>query len=1106
MAISTPKSTIISAEDPSAYKALTTSYINDTAGVFDVTANQTATVALSSATGTSNLSINTTGGKSVVLAGITTTGTATSIVDSVSILNTDKDIFVTGIDQSTTQQFIYNNGGTGVAEPATNTTLGGIIVGDGLSVDADGVLSLDLPQATTSVLGGVKVDGSTIVINDLTGVISATGGGGEGGYTLPVAGLAPNGNLGGVKIGANMLIDSNGVLSTLPNNTYQVGVSTFDAATARLSLTQFPAATTQNVKFTGLDGITVQADAATSEITFLNSGVTKILAGTGVTLTSTNNDGTGEVTINSTGGGTGSEPATIGITTTGTGLKFNNSFTASVTGTGTFTLSGTLFPTFGGTGYNTYTYGDMLYGTANNNLAKLQIGLKGQVLMVDGTTTLLPVWKDLPSTSTTYTLSAETDTGGAAITLTGSDASTDAIKLAAGSNITISRTDANTITITGTSSGGGTGVAGVSKVISGTGITLSSSNGDGTGDITISNSGVTSITSTDLSVTGTGAVTLGLNTISATKGGTGQTTYAVGDILFANSTSTLSRRTIGNTGQVLTVVSGLPQWADPATSGGTGTVTTVSVASANGFAGTVATADSTPAITLKTTVNGILVGNSTTGVVSAVTIGSGLSFSGGTLSASGGGTGTVTSVSFTAANGFTGSITSSTTTPAISVGTSVTGLLKGNGTGVSAAVSGTDYAPATSGTSILYGNGSGGFSSVTIGSGLSFTGGTLAASGGGGGTGTVTSVGISGGTTGLTTTGGPITSSGTITLGGTLGVGNGGTGLTSFAAGDIIFATAANTLGKLAKGNEGQVLKISGGVPAWGPDISATTTGTVTSVTVSSGDLTVTGSPITTSGIITLTLNTVPYNKGGTGITSYSKGDIIYASASNTLNKLPIGTTDGHVLTVNTTTGVPEWRAAPSTTGSSSLAVLDESTSLTSAATSLNFTGAGVTATNNSGAITVNIPGGSGGTSTPEVVVFKYTAGGSGNFSDSATCLVSQTSGVTVTIVDGVNCIVSFSFTGKTNPPKSIMTYAQNCAATGSNQNFTVKDMSAATSGGSGTLFGGTTLANPEFIANLVSNTYSSTHTLSLTVPTIYTGASVTLPVQRAHLAIVFGF
>ncbi len=66
---------------------------------------------------------------------------------------------------------------------------------------------------------------------------------------------------------------------------------------------------------------------------------------------------------------------------------------------------------------------------------------------------------------------------------------------------------------------------------------------------------------------------------------------------------------------------------------------------------------------------------------------------------------------------------------------------------------------------------------ITVGSGLSLSGGTLTATGGG--SGTVTSVDVSGGTTGLTTSGGPVTGAGTITISGTLNVGNGGTGATT---------------------------------------------------------------------------------------------------------------------------------------------------------------------------------------------------------------------------------------------------------------------------------------------------------------------------------------
>ena len=59
------------------------------------------------------------------------------------------------------------------------------------------------------------------------------------------------------------------------------------------------------------------------------------------------------------------------------------------------------------------------------------------------------------------------------------------------------------------------------------------------------------------------------------------------------------------------------------------------------------------------------------------------------------------------------------------------------------------------------------------------------------GTGTVTSVQVAGGTTGLTYSGGPITSSGTITTAGTLVVANGGTGgTTSTGSGAVVLATS----------------------------------------------------------------------------------------------------------------------------------------------------------------------------------------------------------------------------------------------------------------------------------------------------------------------------
>ena len=157
------------------------------------------------------------------------------------------------------------------------------------------------------------------------------------------------------------------------------------------------------------------------------------------------------------------------------------------------------------------------------------------------------------------------------------------------------------------------------------------------------------------------------------------------------------------------------------------------------------------------------------------------------------------------------------------------------------------------------------------------------------GTGTVTSVDVSGGTTGLTTSGGPVTSSGTITLAGTLAIANGGTGATTDSAartalglgtmavqaassvaitggsinGTSLGATTAGsakvttldiasglTLATLA-GTSGQVLTSAGAgfVPTW----TTAATGTVTSVagTGTVNGLTLTGT-VTSSGSLTL--------------------------------------------------------------------------------------------------------------------------------------------------------------------------------------------------------------------------------------------------------------
>ena len=66
------------------------------------------------------------------------------------------------------------------------------------------------------------------------------------------------------------------------------------------------------------------------------------------------------------------------------------------------------------------------------------------------------------------------------------------------------------------------------------------------------------------------------------------------------------------------------------------------------------------------------------------------------------------------------------------------------------------------------------------------------------------------------------------------------------------------------------------------------------------------GSVSLTSGVT----GTLPIANGGTNLTTYTTGDVVYASATNTLSKLGIGST-GQILTVSG--GIPSWAAAPIT-------------------------------------------------------------------------------------------------------------------------------------------------------------------------------------------------
>lgn len=121
---------------------------------------------------------------------------------------------------------------------------------------------------------------------------------------------------------------------------------------------------------------------------------------------------------------------------------------------------------------------------------------------------------------------------------------------------------------------------------------------------------------------------------------------------------------------------------------------------------------------------------------------------------------------------------------------------------------------------------------------------------------------------------------------GTLDVARGGTGIGSYTTGDILYASSASTLSTLPDVATGNAL-ISGGVgaaPSWGK-----------------------------IGLTTHVSGTLPVSSGGTGqSTSLTQYGVIYAATSNAMSFTAAGTT-GQIL-VATTGGAPSWSSTiPST-------------------------------------------------------------------------------------------------------------------------------------------------------------------------------------------------
>ena len=117
-------------------------------------------------------------------------------------------------------------------------------------------------------------------------------------------------------------------------------------------------------------------------------------------------------------------------------------------------------------------------------------------------------------------------------------------------------------------------------------------------------------------------------------------------------------------------------------------------------------------------------------------------------------------------------------------------------------------------------------------------------------------------------------------------------------------------------GNNGKILTTDGANASW--VASAATGGTVTSVAASvPAFLSIGGSPVTTSGTLAIGYSgtALPAANGGTGIISYTIGDLVYASGASALSALAaVGT--GKVLLSAGAGTAPTWGAAPLSGGS----------------------------------------------------------------------------------------------------------------------------------------------------------------------------------------------
>lgn len=309
----------------------------------------------------------------------------------------------------------------------------------------------------------------------------------------------------------------------------------------------------------------------------------------------------------------------------------------------TISLTGTVAATNGGTGVNTVTTGDLLYGSGTNAWSKLGLGAAYKSLVVNAGGTQLE-WNAVALDQSAAISGALGATNGG----TGQSAYALGDTLYSSATNTIAKLSGNTTTTKQYLSQTGTGSASAAPSWA-----------------TIS------------------AADIGAGTLPAVRGGTGQSSYAVGDLLYADTTTSLAKLADVATGNVLVSggISTAPAWGKVAlASAVSGTLGIAnggtSATTANGAFNALAPSQTGNSGKYLTT-NGTDTSWGTVSAVSTISFGStGLTPStatsgavtvAGTLAVANGGTGTTTAQG--AMNTFAGATTSGS-------------YLRGNGTNV----------------------------------------------------------------------------------------------------------------------------------------------------------------------------------------------------------------------------------------------------------------------------------------------------------------------------------------------------------------------------------------------------------------------------------------